>query len=109
MAVSQHPFELGGVLLDVDVLERHATPLVVVAGGLRVGAAILAINDDHAYSLAARGESQAAFDGRCIPADELVNQTRLVVMSDSVRPSPLVSCRHLADRLASRISSVGYG
>src|SRR5260370_32941225 len=84
MAVSQHPFELGGVLLDVDVLERHATPLVVVAGGLRVGAAILAINDDHAYSLAARGESQAAFDGRCIPADEFASARQVMLRRASV-------------------------
>src|SRR6185369_9519644 len=41
---------LGRVLLDVDVGERHLALFVVVAGCLGVGAAVLAVDRDHAIN-----------------------------------------------------------
>jgi thymidylate synthase ThyX len=47
-AESQHPLQLRGVFLDVDVFEGDMPPLIVVTGGLRVRSAVLAEDVDHA-------------------------------------------------------------
>ena len=46
-AEGQHLFQIGRVLLDVDVFELNVPPLIVVTGGLRVGSRVLAENVDH--------------------------------------------------------------
>jgi hypothetical protein len=38
----EHPREVGGVLLDVDVFERDVPPGVLFTGGFRVGSGVLA-------------------------------------------------------------------
>jgi hypothetical protein len=47
VAVVEHPLQLGGMLLDVDVLERNVPPLKVVPGGLRIGSGVFAEDVDH--------------------------------------------------------------
>jgi hypothetical protein len=51
VAEAEHPLELGGIFLDVDVFDRDMPPLVIVTGGLRVGSGVLAENVDHASNL----------------------------------------------------------
>jgi hypothetical protein len=46
--VGQHPRELGGPFLDVDVVDRDVPPLIVCPGGLRVRSGVLAEDRDHA-------------------------------------------------------------
>jgi len=53
-AVLEHPREIGGVLLDVDVLERDVPPLIVFTGGLRVGSSVLAEDLNHVSIVLAR-------------------------------------------------------
>jgi hypothetical protein len=47
-AVTEHPLQLRRIFLDVDVLERHVPPLMVLPGGLRVRSRVLAEDVDHA-------------------------------------------------------------
>jgi len=42
LAVAEHPLEFRRVVLDVDVLERDAAALIIVAGGLRIRTRVLA-------------------------------------------------------------------
>src|SRR6266487_1676354 len=51
VAEAEHPLELAGTLLDVDVFDLDMPPLVVVTGGLRVGSGVLAENVDHTSTL----------------------------------------------------------
>ena len=51
VAEAEHPLELAGILLDVDVFDLDMPPLVVVTGGLRVGSGVLAENVDHTSTL----------------------------------------------------------
>src|ERR1051325_5709506 len=51
VAVAEHPLQLCGVLLDVDVFEIDMPPCVVVPGGLRVGSGVLAEDVDHTIIL----------------------------------------------------------
>lgn len=43
----EHALELRGVFLDVDVLERHVPPFMILPGGLCVGSGVLAEDVDH--------------------------------------------------------------
>lgn len=45
-AQPQHPLQLGGVLLDVDVLDLDMPPDEILTGGLRVRSGVLAENRD---------------------------------------------------------------
>src|ERR1051325_6582005 len=47
LAELEHPLQLRGVLLDVDVGELDMPPCIVVTGGLRVGSGVLAEDLDH--------------------------------------------------------------
>jgi hypothetical protein len=47
LAVAEHPLQIGGALLDVDVFELHVPPLKILPGGLRVGSSVLAEDGDH--------------------------------------------------------------
>jgi hypothetical protein len=47
VGVAQHPLEIGGLLLDVDVFERNMPPFIVVTGGSSVGSSVLAVDRDH--------------------------------------------------------------
>src|SRR5213592_648691 len=61
VAETEHPLELAGTLLDVDVFDLDMPPLVVVTGGLRVGSGVLAENVDHTSTLQrARPKSQVS-------------------------------------------------
>jgi hypothetical protein len=42
----EHPREVGGVLLDVDVFERDVPPGVLLTGGFRVGSGVLPENQN---------------------------------------------------------------
>jgi hypothetical protein len=42
----QHPLEVGGVLLDLEVFERDMPPGVILTGGFGVGSGVLA-EDEH--------------------------------------------------------------
>ena len=46
--VRQHPRELSGLLLDVDVVDRDVPPLIVCPGGLRVRSTVFAEDRHHA-------------------------------------------------------------
>jgi hypothetical protein len=45
-APGEHPLQICGVLLDVDVLERDTPPCVVLTGGLGVRSGVFA-EDEH--------------------------------------------------------------
>ena len=47
LAELEHPRQVGGILLHVDVFERDVPPLVVVTGGLRVRSRVFAEDVDH--------------------------------------------------------------
>jgi hypothetical protein len=49
LAETEHPLEVGFVLLDVDVFEFYVPPLMVLPGGCRVGSSVLAEDGDHAF------------------------------------------------------------
>ena len=46
--VPEHPLQLRRIFLDVDVLERHVPPLMILPGGLRIRSCVLAEDVDHA-------------------------------------------------------------
>jgi hypothetical protein len=48
LAVHEHTRERGGVLLDVEILERDVPPLKVVTGGLCIRSGVFAEDGDHA-------------------------------------------------------------
>ena len=52
--VAEHPLQLRGAFLDVDVLERDLPPLMVFPGGLGVGSGVLAEDVDHPVIVRAR-------------------------------------------------------
>src|SRR5215471_4783517 len=64
-AVGEHALKLGGVLLDVDVLERDVPPLIIGPGGLRVGSGVLAEDVDHGAHCKTAASRGAAIPGAC--------------------------------------------
>src|SRR3982751_5295046 len=47
LAVAKHPLERRRILLDVEILDRHLPPRVVVPGGSRIRSGVLAEDIDH--------------------------------------------------------------